>query len=118
MEAKLVLELLIKHVEKEVKKTKEIATSSRGETIDQELKQESKYDTRSIEAGYLAGAQQRRFEEMQRDLNILKSFKATPTASSQISVGASFTIKDLKTSEEKNFNAKFCHHVTQTTLHL
>lgn len=36
-----------------------------------DLKQEGKYDTRAIEAGYLVGAQKKRVEELKRDIAIL-----------------------------------------------
>jgi transcription elongation GreA/GreB family factor len=39
---------------------------------DQEIKAESKYDTRGIEAGYLAGAQKKRVDELNLELNLLE----------------------------------------------
>ncbi len=39
-----------------------------------DVKQESKYDTRGIEAGYLAGAQKKRVEELKLDLHKLEEF--------------------------------------------
>ena len=37
-----------------------------------ELKQEGKYDTRAIEAGYLAGAQAKRTEELKQELQLVE----------------------------------------------
>ena len=39
-----------------------------------ELKAEGKYDTRAIEAGYLAGAQKRRVDQIRGELERLKNF--------------------------------------------
>lgn len=42
-----------------------------------ESKQESKYDTRGLEASYLAGGQQRRVEQTKQALNYLTHFQQT-----------------------------------------
>lgn len=53
----------------------------------QELKAESKHDTRGIEAGYLAGAQQRRVYELEQDLKLLEEINLEHDHST-VSVGS------------------------------
>jgi transcription elongation GreA/GreB family factor len=55
-----------------------------------ELKQESKYDTRAIEAGYLKDAQALRIEELKASYEIINSFK--PIESNIVISGSLVTI--------------------------
>lgn len=70
---KKVIEALVASLEKERLTYERIAAQSRLDAIDGEMKQEGKYDTRAIEAGYLAGAQKRRLEEIIVEIQSLKS---------------------------------------------
>ena len=45
--------------------------TTKGHATESELKAEGKYDTRSIEAGYLAGAQQLRVEELEQEMALI-----------------------------------------------
>jgi len=54
----------LEEIKKAYKSSHDLATSS-------EMKSEGKYDTRSIEAGYLAGAQQKRVQELELELGLL-----------------------------------------------
>ncbi len=67
---KIKSELILK-LEKELKDIEEAAKSSREYAITDEIKSEGKYDTRAIEASYLASAQQGRVEELKLDLQML-----------------------------------------------
>lgn len=51
-----------------------------------EMKSESKWDTRGIEAGYLASAQKKRVSEIETEIGVLEKMKALPIE--QVAVGA------------------------------
>lgn len=59
--------------------TKELATSD-------DIKAESKWDTRGIEAGYLVGAQQRRVDEIKQQLFLLENM--TIKECDEVQIGA------------------------------
>jgi transcription elongation GreA/GreB family factor len=65
------------------------AKSNREFATDQEFKAESKYDTRALEASYLASAEGRRVEELRLEIQILQDvdFEASKKLS-EISIGA------------------------------
>ena len=71
MNKKAVLEFLKDQLQTEFEKVKHAFETSRGHATSQELKSEGKYDTRSIEAGYLAGAQKVRVDELENDIKLL-----------------------------------------------
>jgi transcription elongation GreA/GreB family factor len=67
---------LIKQLASKAKEEYELAAkaseSTKSYTNSDELKQEGKYDTRAIEAGYLAGAQNKRTEELRLELQLIE----------------------------------------------
>jgi len=71
MNKQLILDRLIKKVDEELSVIKEAHLSQKAFATDQEFKAESKYDTRAIEAGYLAQAEQKRLEELELERQIL-----------------------------------------------
>lgn len=62
------------------------AKSNRDYATDQEFKAESKYDTRSLEASYLASAEAKRVEDLKLDIQMLEEVDVRPT--SDISIGS------------------------------
>ncbi len=44
-------------------------------TNSEEMKSDDKYDTRAIEAGYLASAQKQRVDELEKDIELLESIE-------------------------------------------
>lgn len=64
--------VLLGHLNKERGIYERIAAQARLDAIDGEMKQEGKYDTRAIEASYLAGAQKRRLEEIVYEIQSLQ----------------------------------------------
>ena len=52
---------------------------ARDEATNEETKQEGRYDTRAIEAGYLAEAQSRRFAEVRRTLDQVLQIPVAPS---------------------------------------
>jgi transcription elongation GreA/GreB family factor len=71
----------------EIDQLKEAYETSHKHATESELKAEGKYDTRSIEAGYLAGAQKRRIEEAELDLALLDEIDLAHT-SENVAVGS------------------------------
>ena len=68
---KIINELIVL-VQDELQKAEEAFASTNALATEGDVKQESKYDTRGIEAGYLAGAQKKRVEELKFDLHKLE----------------------------------------------
>ena len=88
----LVLKKLIEILEMELKELQEVAQHSKEDATNSEMKQDGKYDTRKIEASYLAGAQERRVHEVEQELNFLKTLKI-PEHGSTIEVGMLFKLE-------------------------
>ncbi|MDA8792895.1 hypothetical protein N9N67_06585 [Bacteriovoracaceae bacterium] len=63
----------IAYLEQELEQASNALASTKSYSQSSDLKQEGKYDTRAIEAGYLAGAQKKRVEELRRDLAIMSN---------------------------------------------
>jgi transcription elongation GreA/GreB family factor len=78
---------LISILEKELKEIENAALSSRAYAIQDDIKSEGKYDTRAIEANYMAQAQQVRVEELKLDLNMIKEIEVEHK-SSQVELGS------------------------------
>ena len=74
-------------LEQETKAAKESYEMTRSHATEGELKSEGKYDTRSIEAGYLASAQKKRLEELEHEKGLLQEIDASHQHSS-VSVGS------------------------------
>ena len=64
-----------------LRSTKELASS-------EEFKAESKWDTRGIEAGYLAGAQERRVKELEIELITIKALSSNLRTQESVNIGA------------------------------
>ena len=72
-----------------IKKAEEVYRSSHEYTTKGDIKSDGKYDTRATEAGYLAGAQKKRVEELKNDLNRLRALPIKTFSSEQgVAVGA------------------------------
>ena len=89
-------ELLLESIEKAL----EVYRSSYEYTTKGDIKSDGKYDTRGTEAGYLAGAQKKRVEELKSDLNRLKALSMRDFSSDQgVAVGALMELEcEKKTS--------------------
>lgn len=71
MKQKLLTELIDK-MKSEMHELKAAAKSNKDFATDQEFKAESKYDTRSLEASYLASAEMSRVEDLKLDIQMLE----------------------------------------------
>ena len=67
-----ILDTLTQRVQQELQAASLIALETSAGAKDESMKAESKYDTRGIEAGQLAGAQLRRVEELKLELQMLE----------------------------------------------
>jgi len=71
MKKKIIEELLLK-VRAELAALESASRSAKAYVTDGDIKSDGKYDTRGIEAGYLAGAQEKRVEELKLELQMLE----------------------------------------------
>jgi len=94
MNKNIIITSLIEQLQKEHTLYDRIAEQSRKEAIDSEMKQEGKYDTRAIEASYLAGAQKRRFEEIKIDIQNLQNLQPRDFSGSSAALGALIRLDD------------------------
>lgn len=68
----LLLKELLSRAQTELHQLEEAASASRDFATDQEFKAESKYDTRALEASYLASAEAKRVEELKLEVQLLE----------------------------------------------
>ena len=85
---------LTEKVQAELDGLKEAYNSTKDYTTDEEAKAESKWDTQSIEAGYLAGAQKVRVDELEQELKLLEEAEIRKfTAEETVEIGSIVTLK-------------------------
>jgi len=85
----LLLAELIKRSKEELKELEAAADANLKFATDQEFKAESKYDTRALEASYLASAEAKRVEELKLDIQILESVDLGASARfHEVNIGA------------------------------
>lgn len=86
---------LIDSVEESLMATKTAYQESKSHAQDSELRSESKWDTRGIEAGYLASAQEKRVKELEIELALIKSLPLRDfDIDDEIAVGAVVKLED------------------------
>jgi len=95
IDKKLIINDLVARLQKELKEVEEAVASARELATHSESKQEGKYDTRSIEAGYLAGAQAKRVEELKLDIQMLEDLDIESKAD-QLQLGSLGLIRHNK----------------------
>lgn len=84
---KKIVESLIEKLNSELSEVESAARSTRDLATADDLKSEGKYDTRAIEASYLASAQNKRVEEIKLDIQMLEDLEIhveTPSAKLQL----------------------------------
>lgn len=86
IDKKIILEKLIENLQQELSEVEGAAKSTRDLATQDDLKSEGKYDTRAIEASYLASAQQKRVEEIKTDIQMLEEIEIQN--SSKIQMGS------------------------------
>ncbi len=70
------IKIILRSLETDLEKAKNLAKESRDAVIDEETRPENEYDTRAIEASYLAGAQAHRVRDLEGQIHILKQVPA------------------------------------------
>jgi transcription elongation GreA/GreB family factor len=86
---KEILDELIKRARVELVGLEASAKSNHDFATDQEFKAESKYDTRALEASYLASAEAKRVEELKLEIQILEEVDVDASKKlGEISIGA------------------------------
>jgi transcription elongation GreA/GreB family factor len=76
MNKKDILSHLLTTLNSELEKAKEAYETAKNLTQEPDFKAESKWDTRSIEAGYLAGAQKKRVDELEMDVKMIEELSS------------------------------------------
>jgi transcription elongation GreA/GreB family factor len=89
---KTILDHLKLTLEEELKKARDAYETSHKHATDSELKADGKYDTRSIEAGYLAGAQKKRVEELELEIKLIEEVNLDHV-NDTVSVGSLVSLK-------------------------
>ncbi len=87
IDKKMIVKELKDSVQKDLDLAGQVFKTTKGHASEQEMKAEGKYDTRSIEAGYLAGAQKKRVDELELEMGLLDEINLDhlPT---EVSVGS------------------------------
>ncbi|MDD4974336.1 MAG: GreA/GreB family elongation factor [Bacteriovorax sp.] len=75
IDKKIILKKLIENLRNELVEVESAAKSTRDLVTADDLKSEGKYDTRAIEASYLASAQLKRVEEIKTDIQMLEEIE-------------------------------------------
>lgn len=95
-----ILKKLIENLNMELVNVEEAANSTKDLVTSDDLKSEGKYDTRAIEASYLASAQLKRVEEIKTDILMLEEIELA--SSSKIQLG-SLALIDFNGNERYYF---------------
>ena len=97
MDKKKIIDLIVAKLEEDLKILRAAAQAAYEAATDEEARPENEYDTRALEASYLAGAQARRVMDIEEQLTLykyleVKNFKADaavgPTALVEISLNS------------------------------
>jgi transcription elongation GreA/GreB family factor len=98
-----ILENITAKVTQDLQNATSALTMSSSYKEDSDMKSEGKYDTRAIEAGYLAGAQQKRVEELKLDLQALENVDLALSAKSESMVTGSLAQLEYNGISKKYF---------------
>lgn len=93
IDKKLIIQQLISNLKKELSEAEAAANSAKDLVTADDLKSEGKYDTRAIEASYLASAQNKRVEEIKLDIQMLEDIELPEPPSATIQLGSLALIK-------------------------
>ena len=114
MNKEKIFQHIIEKLDEEFVVQSQIVESTKSEAIHGDMKQEGKYDTRRIEASYLAGAQARRFKELEQDLFKLKRFNINDYDNDdEITIGSLFHLNAdlyLLTPMQRGLSINFMNH--------
>ncbi len=85
---KLIIQKLIENFQQELILVEAAAKSTKDLVTADDLKSEGKYDTRAIEAAYLASAQNKRVEEIKLDIQMLEEIELPEIPSKTLQLGS------------------------------
>jgi transcription elongation GreA/GreB family factor len=88
IDKKLIIEHLTQKLKVELIEIEAAAQSAKDLATGPDMKAEGKYDTRAIEASYLAGAQAKRVEEIKLDIQMLEDLDLAHNDLSKIQLGS------------------------------
>ena len=88
IDKKKIVESLIEKLVNELSEVESAAKSTKDLAQAPDLKSEGKYDTRAIEASYLASAQSKRVEEIKLDIQMLEDLAVTIEPASKMQLGS------------------------------
>lgn len=88
IDKKSILEQLLAKLNNELVEIERAASAAHDLATSSDLKSEGKYDTRAIEAAYLAGAQSKRVEEIKLDIQMLEDLDINLPPSKQLQLGS------------------------------
>jgi len=96
-----ILEELSRDLKNDIERLEQTLLQVKDYKSSDDLKQEGKYDTRAIEAGYLASGQQQRLDELKEELQLLLSTEIDDcSAETPIALG---TLVLLETNQTKKY---------------
>ena len=98
-----VLLALVETLRAQLDVTLSSASNARAEATSEQAKSEGKYDTRSIEAGYLAGAQARRVQEAQTALKRYLTIASTGVDGQEPVAGPCAVVLEREGEERRYF---------------
>lgn len=82
-----IVERLMAKVNEGLKAAKDAFSTAKDHASGDEMKAEGKHDTRGIEAGYIAGAQKKRVDELEQELKLLEEINVNHETT-EVSVGS------------------------------
>lgn len=88
IDKKKIVDTLIEKLNTELIEVESAAKSSKDLATADDLKSEGKYDTRAIEASYLASAQNKRVEEIKLDIQMLEDLALTIVPATKMQLGS------------------------------
>lgn len=93
MKKEMVAQALLGHLKEEFDKAQEVYENSRGASQEADMAQEGKYDTRAIEAGYLAGALKKRVDELDMDVKMIEELIEELPKGQKVQIGSLVELK-------------------------
>lgn len=101
MDKKEIVKILLDQLDNEILKLQKIAKSAQEYANSESVKSDGKYDTRGVEAGYLAGAQLKRLEELKLEKKLLEDMELKKFGEKdEIAIGALLEIKFNNTQKK------------------
>lgn len=92
MNKETIVKLIIEKLSCELKSLTSLVGKSKAHANSNEMQAEGKYDTRKVEASYLAGGQAKRLTQIACEINLLQNMNIAKKTSISITVGSCFQL--------------------------